>query len=143
MNQTEPLPFLPPLTVEEFQQAKMMIIPKLAEFRQFCWNFMFRWSSGFMEQPSEVRLAFYMAHEPLLDFFFQPNLIPSASGMAEVDPMTGQQQPAMLEAPSLHEINAVQVAVMLKDAATLYTKFGKKIAPYGTAPGVPLVEAPV
>ena len=100
---------------------------------------MFKWSSGFMEQPAEQRLAFYIAHEPLMDFFFQPNMIPSTAGQVEVDPMTGQQQPAMLEAPSLAQINAVQVAAMMKDAAALYAKYGKKLAPYGTAP---MIEGP-
>lgn len=123
MTMSEPLPWLPPLEPQQVEEADTIVALKLVELQQLAWEVMFRMVSGFMEQPEEHRLAWYLQHEPLATFFNQPNLL-ARSG---VDPNTGMPLPP-IPAPSLMQLNSVQCAIMLADAARLYAKYDKKWA---------------
>lgn len=133
MTMSEPLPWIPPLEPEYAERANSEVALKLVELGQVAWSLMFRMVSGFMEQPEEHRLAWYLQHEPLATFFTRPNLLATAA----VDPMTGLPAPP-IPTPSLMELNSVQCAIMLADAAKLYVKYDKKWAP--AAPEVEQID---
>ena len=133
MTMSEPLPWFPPLEPPQVEQADTVVALKLVELGQVAWEVMFRMVSGFMEQPEEHRLAWYLQHEPLATFFNQPNLLARQG----VDPMTGMPLPP-IPAPSLMQLNSVQCAIMLADAAKLYVKYDKKWAP--AAPEVEQID---
>jgi hypothetical protein len=118
--QSAPLPFLPPLEPDETEECNRFVALKLVKLGNLAWDTMYRMVSGFREQPSDARLAFYLSHEPFVEYLQTPNQIPTA----EVDPMG---MPVMMPAPSLMEINSAECAWMMADYAKLLKQKAAKV----------------
>ena len=121
-DSTTPPPFYPPLdTPEQVEFCDTVVALKWVELEQFTFDTVMPMVSGFLELPDEQRLAYYLAHEPLMEFFMAPNTMQTSA----VDPATGMPIQG-IPAPSLHELNAVYTAKLMADSAKLYKRFGKK-----------------
>lgn len=136
--QPPPMPRLPPILGPDgrpdgkrMHELNLEAAQILVKLRETAFDVMFRTVSGFFEQPDQQRVAFYLTHEPLMQWFTQPNQIQSG----EIDPATGQPAPPV-NAPPLMQLNQTLCEKMAADAATLYER-------YGVQPQMMPLEAPI
>jgi len=117
----EQAPFLPPLTPEQAEFGNRVVALKLVELGELGWKTMFPMVSGFDEQPDEARFAWFVTHEPIIEYMSMPQMIPSSS----IDEETGMPAPPV-QSPSLMQLNSVKCAEMLADYSKLQKRFIKK-----------------
>lgn len=123
--QSAPLPFFPPIESEQIEPYNLEVAQHLTELSIEAEKVMCKAVIGFFERPEDERMAFYVMHEPLLDFFILPQ--PIASAMPPVpDPVTGMPPPPMMA--SLVSLIPIYCADMMNDAASLYKKAGKQFS---------------
>jgi hypothetical protein len=126
-NQAEPMPFLPPIMdLKVLKAVNMQVAQHLYKLDVFASMVMFKLVTGFPDQPTEQRLAFYLSKMPIEVWLTTPQVVPTMVPMADpmtgapaIDPMTGQPAMQTQEIPPISMLSPTIYQWFLEDSAKL------------------------